>query len=167
MRWSFAINSFGKPALVGESADSLQFNLSRSQNYAVYGISRNSAIGIDLECVREELEEDGIASGFLAREEAEMLRALPAALRARAFYDCGTRKEAYLKARGEGLSIGLDQFVVSLNPGVPAAILKINECLRDERKWSVRTADAWPGFSSAFVVAKQNFEVRCWNFHFQ
>ena len=121
---SFCYGSHGKPALVWESGgDAIRFNISHSDGVALYAVTRGREVGIDLELVRRGLEIEEIAERFFSRLEIATLRALPTPLRRYAFFLCWTRKEAYIKARGEGLSLPLDQFDVSLIPGEPATLM--------------------------------------------
>ncbi|MGD0652454.1 MAG: 4'-phosphopantetheinyl transferase superfamily protein, partial [Verrucomicrobiia bacterium] len=121
---SFCYNSHGKPALAGESdGDAIRFSVSHSYGVALYAVTRGREVGIDIERIRFDLEVAEIAERFFSRREVAMLRTLPTEVQREAFFRCWTRKEAYIKARGEGLSLPLDQFDVSLAPGEPAAVL--------------------------------------------
>ena len=121
---SFRYGSHGKPALAGEAdGDAICFNLSHSNGVALYAIARHRAVGVDLERIRFDLPVVEIAERFFSRREVAALRMLPSEQQHQAFFCCWTRKEAYIKARGEGLSLPLDQFDVSLAPGEPAALL--------------------------------------------
>ncbi|HZG52707.1 MAG TPA: 4'-phosphopantetheinyl transferase superfamily protein, partial [Pyrinomonadaceae bacterium] len=114
----FAYGAYGKPSLDGATAAAdLRFNLSHSHELALYAFARGREVGIDIEHIRADFADDDIAARFFSAREVSMLRALPARARTSAFFNCWTRKEAYIKARGEGLSHPLDQFDVSLTPG--------------------------------------------------
>jgi 4'-phosphopantetheinyl transferase len=122
---SFCYSSHGKPALAGESAeDAIRFNVSHSQGVALFAVTRGREVGIDIEHIRFDLEVAEIAERFFSPWEVATLRALPIEAQRQAFFCCWTRKEAYIKARGEGLSLPLDQFEVS---GEPSAILGGNK----------------------------------------
>ena len=123
-RLSFCYGAHGKPALAGEAgADAIRFNVSHSHGVALYAVTRGREVGIDLERIRFDLAVLEIAERFFSRREVATLRTLPTEAQRQAFFRCWTRKEAYIKARGEGLSLPLDQFDVSLAPGEPAALL--------------------------------------------
>src|SRR6476659_2394037 len=116
----FSYGAKGKPFLLLDGQTQINFNLSHSHGRAAFAFSRGRELGVDLEFVKEDFEAELIATRFFSRSEVLALRLVPAELRNQAFFNCWTRKEAYIKARGEGLSMPLDQFDVSLKPGEPA-----------------------------------------------
>jgi 4'-phosphopantetheinyl transferase len=120
----FDYSAFGKPELTGAPAETrLRFNLSHTGGLALYAVAAGRGVGVDVEVVRESVPCEELAASFFSRREVAALLALPACDRTHAFFECWTRKEAYIKARGEGLSLPLDSFDVSLAPGEPAALL--------------------------------------------
>lgn len=122
---AFTYGPHGKPFLtMAKGAAPFAFNLAHSQNVAVYAFALADRIGVDIEQMREVIERDQIAERFFSLRERRMLAALPAQQREEAFFLCWTRKEAYLKALGAGITLPLDQFSVSLTPGAPAALLE-------------------------------------------
>jgi len=126
----FAYNEWGKPTLAtGFVARDLRFNLSHSQGLAMYAFVLEHDVGVDLEMIRAGVADERVAENFFSLWEVETLRALPREHQAEAFFNCWTRKEAYVKARGQGLSIDLKSFDVSLVPGVEAKILRGDDCL--------------------------------------
>jgi 4'-phosphopantetheinyl transferase len=160
---SFSYSTHGKPSLVPESdADGIRFNLSHSNGKALYAISRGREIGIDLEFIRCDLEAEQIAERFFSHSEIETLRALPQSLRKYAFFLCWTRKEAYIKARGEGLSLALDQFDVSLIPGEPAALLSTRSDSDEALRWSLRNLNPAPGYTAALATEGRDCTLSCW-----
>jgi 4'-phosphopantetheinyl transferase len=107
----------GKPALGGAHAQSgVAFNLSHSGDWVVIAAARDMHVGVDIERIRPAFPVRDIAGRFFAATETAALLALPEHDRLRAFFACWTRKEAYVKARGAGLQLGLDTFAVSLAP---------------------------------------------------
>jgi 4'-phosphopantetheinyl transferase len=110
----FMYGKQGKPFFDNERG--LLFNLSHSGDRALLAISLNRELGIDIERVRQMSDSEGIASRFFCAEECGDLLALPEELRNEAFFRCWTRKEAYIKALGGGLSVPLDSFRVTLLP---------------------------------------------------
>ena len=93
----FSYGPFGKPSLAGEAdGQQLQFNVSHARGLALYAFARGRALGIDIEYVRADLAGDEIAERFFSRQEVSALRALPENARTHAFFNCWTRKEAYM-----------------------------------------------------------------------
>lgn len=120
----FLLGRAGKPALAPESAGgTLSFNLSHSQDVAVFAFGWNRNIGVDVERVRPDVGYEDIAHHHFSGREIQSLAALPPQQRVEAFFLCWTRKEAYIKAGGSGLQVPLDSFDVSLEPGTPARLL--------------------------------------------
>jgi 4'-phosphopantetheinyl transferase len=160
---SFCNSSHGKPSLACESGgDAIRFNVSHSHGVALYAFTRGREIGIDLEFIRCDLEAEQIADRFFSRSEIGTLRALPLSLRKYAFFLCWTRKEAYIKARGEGLSIPLDQFDVSLTPGEPAELLTALPDSDEALRWSLEELTVGSGYAAALAVEGRGWILRCW-----
>jgi 4'-phosphopantetheinyl transferase len=160
----FCNGAAGKPELApGCKADGLRFNLSHSQGLALFAITRDHEIGVDLEGVRADFAWEEIASRFFAPREVEALRLVPAPSRAEAFFNCWTRKEAFVKARGEGLSIPLDQFEVSLAPGEPARLLRTTGDPQEASNWSIRELEPAAGYIAAIAVRAQRYELKLWD----
>ncbi len=103
----FAYNAFGKPDLSPELGSRLRFNVSHSADLAVIAITTDAAIGVDLEYIRPHPDYAEIARSVFSAAEVDELNSVPSHLYPQAFLSCWTQKEAYLKARGEGLA-GLD-----------------------------------------------------------
>ena len=160
---SFCYGSHGKPALAGESdGATIRFNVSHSHGIALYAVTRGRELGVDLEHIRFDLEVAEIAERFFSRREIAMLRTLPTELQCQAFFHCWTRKEAYIKARGEGLSLPLDQFDVSLIPGEPAALLGTHPDPSEASRWSVQELFPAPGYAAALAVRAHGLRLTCW-----
>jgi 4'-phosphopantetheinyl transferase len=122
---AFRYGPQGKPELkTDENSHSLSFNLSHKKGLAVYAFARGRRLGIDLESVDSEFPGEEIARRFFSRHEVEELLALPTDSRAEGFFLAWTRKEAYIKAQGQGLQIQLNSFDVTLTPGQPARFLR-------------------------------------------
>jgi 4'-phosphopantetheinyl transferase len=122
----FEYGAYGKPALSRRFADTdLCFNVSHCDDVAAYAFSWGRAIGIDVEAVREMRDADDIAARHFSRCEHATYRTLQPSERPLGFFNCWTRKEAFVKAVGEGLSMPLDGFDVTLAPGEPAQVLRI------------------------------------------
>jgi 4'-phosphopantetheinyl transferase len=138
----------GKPALRAEAGmPDLRFNLSNSQGVAVYAFALGREVGIDIEKIRPEAASQGIEDRYFSVCERQELRNLPERLRPQGFFLCWTRKEAYVKARGDGLNLPLDSFDVSLTPGEPAVLNS-----QDRERWSIYSLQPWADFVGALVV---------------
>lgn len=161
---SFAYSAYGKPALAGmQDQLTLRFNLSHSHELALYAFTLRREIGLDLEYRREDFASEQIAERFFSAREVEMLRALPSRLRTEGFFNCWTRKEAYIKAVGLGLSLPLDQFDVSLAPSEPAALLRTGDDEREAARWSLRELTPAEGYTAALAVEGHDWQLKCWH----
>lgn len=130
---AFSYGPHGKPALANDTT-SLCFNVSHSGELALYAVSPGVEVGVDVERVEARNAGRDIAERFFAPREIAALGSLPSDLQVEAFFLCWTRKEAYIKAIGKGISIPLESFEVSLMPGQSAAILS------GEPGWSIQPA---------------------------
>ncbi len=156
----FAYNPQGKPMLVGAGAD-LRFNLTHSHGLALLAVSRGRELGVDVERIRPEFAGDAVARRFFSPREVAALSALGGERRHEAFFVCWTRKEAYLKATGKGLSLPLDCFDVSLLPGEPAALLATRHDPAEAARWSLRALSPARGFAGALAVEGKEWRLRC------
>lgn len=160
---SFRYSAHGKPALAWDSdKDTIRFNLSHSHGVALYAVTRGREVGIDLEYIRSDLEVEQIAERFFSRREIATLRTLPPEVRRQAFFLCWTRKEAYIKARGEGLSLPLDQFEVSLIPRESAALLSTQSDPDEVSRWSLQELTPAPGYAAALAAEGRDWHLVCW-----
>jgi 4'-phosphopantetheinyl transferase len=143
----------GKPALAGRCADpDLRFNLSHCDDIAVYALSYGREIGVDVEAVRVIPDADAIAAHMFSRRENEVYCALDSRDKPLGFFNCWTRKEAFIKALGDGLYHPLDCFDVSLAPGEPARILRVASTTGDHCGWTLHAFSPGPGLIGAVVV---------------
>lgn len=157
----FGYGPRGKPALTGTAAGDLEFNLSHSRGKALYGVSRRRAVGIDLEYVRPGIDVEALARRFLAPEEREVLSRLTGAVRLEGFFRCWTRKEALLKALGEGLAVSLSSFAVSCAPGEGARILRGLDGLGGVARWRLSDLDPGPEHAAALCAEGVGWSLRC------
>lgn len=147
----FLYSEHGKPTLTHETAGvHLHFNLSHAHEFALYAISGGCQVGIDLEYLREDFASLEIAERFFSPDEVAMLRSLPVNLRTRGFFDCWTRKEAYIKGLGEGLSHPLDSFTVSLIPGEPVWLRTGDS--RQPSNWSLVSISFKDEYAAALAI---------------
>ena len=125
----FTYNAFGKPNLDLPSGSWLKFNLSHAGKLALLAVTAGRELGVDLELIRPGMAQELIPEQFFSPSEVESLRGLPEEHQDAAFFACWTRKEAYVKAKGKGLSIPLDEFDVSLAPEYPRGLTKMQPIL--------------------------------------
>jgi len=143
----------GKPALAQcRGWPDLRFNVSHCEDVAAYAFSLGSEIGIDIEAVRVIHDADNIAARFFSRCEIETYRNLDLREKPLGFFNCWTRKEAFIKALGEGLFFPLDLFDVSLVPGELAQIQRFESIPGDECGWKLFSFAPLPGYVGAVVV---------------
>lgn len=156
----FSYNDYGKPGLVGEQ--SLQFNMSHSHEVGLVAVTRDAAVGVDVEHIRADFASEEIATRFFSRLEVETFSSLPREEKVAAFFRCWARKEAYIKAIGKGLSQPLDAFDVTLAPADPAALLRAGE--EDKLQWSMSDIDVGSDYASALAVEGEPLQISCWKF---
>jgi 4'-phosphopantetheinyl transferase len=146
---SFQYGPFGKPSLAGDSE--LKFNVSHSDRYALVGFTRRRDVGIDIERVRTLANLDHLAERVFSPAEQEEFSLVPLAARAEAFFSGWTRKEAYIKARGDGLQ-RLADFDVSLAPGEPVRLRRVQAEPDEPARWSLTALTPVAGFAAAVCV---------------
>jgi len=149
----------GRPTLLDRHAGALDFSVSRSAGLALCAITRRRAIGVDVERIVRGVAEDVSHEGILSASELAALRTVPPAVRDRAFFAVWTRKEAYAKARGLGLTMPFDRFSVSVDLAVPALLAATDD---DPTRWTLRDVEAAPGYAGALAVAGAPERVLTW-----
>jgi 4'-phosphopantetheinyl transferase len=162
----FSYASNGKPELAGGLNESgLKFNLSHSHDRALLGVVSNFCIGVDIEFIKHEFASDEIAQRFFAPGEVARLRAMPEIERASAFFSCWTRKEAYIKAVGQGLSLPLDSFEVAFGPGVQPSLLEVKTDSEEAARWKMYSIPTAESYAAAIIVEGKDhkIEYREWN----
>jgi len=157
----FVYNAFGKPDLAPESGSRLKFNLSHSNGLALIAIATAANVGVDLEFIRAQSDYADIAQRFFCKTEVDYLSALPGHLYAEAFFSCWTKKEAYLKACGEGLAIPLNSFCVPLTTDPAHTALDL--C----GGWSLYTLRPAPGYAGALAIEGTGWHLRQWQWQWQ
>jgi 4'-phosphopantetheinyl transferase len=166
----FCQGTRGKPALAASSLTpdapgDLRFNLSHSHELALYAFAWNREVGIDVEHIRPVADRDQIVRRFFAPQEQAVFFALPDDQRTEAFFQCWTRKEAFIKAIGEGLYHPLDHFVVAFVPGEPARLLDVTGHPEETGRWSVQALAPAPDYAAALFVDGQDWRLRCWHMY--
>ena len=156
----FSYGAQGKPFLLLDDQAQINFNVSHSDGRAAFAFTRGRDLGVDLEYVKDDFDDELIANRFFSRAEVLALRTVPVALRKQAFFNCWTRKEAYIKARGEGLSMPLDQFDVSLRPDEPVALLNNYREEREVSRWSMQAIPAPKGYVGTLAVEGRDWQLK-------
>ena len=147
----FAYGEKGKPYLEDWP---LFFNLSHSHNEACIAISPNAPLGVDVEHIRPPTRNNWIdlAQRFFSAAEIQALSGMPERLQSKAFFACWTRKEAYLKLHGLGLSLPLDQFSVNVDPDAPAKLCSSEWCPDDLGRSTLYDLPTSSGYRSAIAI---------------
>lgn len=159
-RIQFLHNPFGKPDLeLSAHSSGISFNMSHSHEVAVYVIADGCPVGIDVEFMDTSKADLSLAKNFFSPFEIRELMRLPAEDRPRAFLACWTRKEAYIKARGEGLSIPLNCFDVSLAPGEPAALLESRHESDNAAHWRLYDINLGRDYVAALAARGRSFDL--------
>jgi 4'-phosphopantetheinyl transferase len=154
----FRTAEHGKPELGEQSG--LHFNLSHTEGTTVIAVTRAGQVGVDVERIRENLDPLQLGARFFSQKESEWLRSQPPAQRFAAFFACWTAKEAYIKARGSGLSTPLADFEVIPHPGNAELHLEIYGEPEDSKHWSMWQLDLGPDLRSAVAIEALNCQVR-------
>jgi len=149
---SFDYSAQGKPALKNGRPD-LRFNVSHTEGLAVLALVREREIGVDAEKIRPQPDAQKLAKRFFSAREQLFLGKLSGDELQRAFFRCWTRKEAYIKAKGEGLSIPLHAFDVSLEEDQPAALVGTRPDPTEAGRWTLYDLSVGQGYAAALTVA--------------
>jgi 4'-phosphopantetheinyl transferase len=160
---TFVYNGYGRPELdraVHLRASSLAFNLSHAGDEVVYAVSGLPDVGVDVERHRKQDRLEALAQRYFALAEFEAWSNLSAEQRVDGFFAAWTRKEAYIKAHGRGLSYPLHQFVVSLAPGEPARLIATHDEPSEAAKWRIEDVIWGAGYSAAVVGSAGDWSVR-------
>ncbi len=157
---TFQYGENGKPGLNEKfNGKEITFNMSHSHGLALCCVALERSIGADIEKIREDISIIDIARRFFSDHEYKELISLPAALQRQGFFCCWTRKEAYLKATGQGITFPLSDFDVSLTPGAPAELIKHRTKPEQTSMWSIVDLDVAPDFAAALVAEGKDFRL--------
>jgi 4'-phosphopantetheinyl transferase len=160
---AFSYSQREKPSLAQpHAASGIVFNISHSGEVTLLAFTRRREIGVDVEQVRRHSDMEAVACRFFSAHEQKQLFALPAEERFEAFFRCWTRKEAYIKATGDGLSLPLNQFDVSIAPSNSNALLATRPDVSEAARWLLREVPAGPGYVGALCVHGQDWHLRDW-----
>jgi 4'-phosphopantetheinyl transferase len=161
----FSYGPRGKPFLAPPfDSRSLQLNLSNSHELALVGFVLGREIGVDIELMRPMTDCEEIAERFFSASERQMLRSIPFPAKQEAFFNCWTRKEAYLKAVGEGLAAPLDSFDVTLALGEPPRMLSLKGDATRAAGWFFHHLRPAEDYIGAVAIEGGTWEVKTWTF---
>lgn len=152
-----------KPYLIPRFAESgIQFNGSHSGGIALYAFARQMEVGVDVERIGRDIEAESIARRFFSESEQQQLLSLPSPDRVEAFFRCWTRKEAYIKATGDGLSLPLSQFDVSLQPNDQDCLIATRPDKAESERWLLREVPAGAGYVAALCARGRAWTFTSW-----
>jgi 4'-phosphopantetheinyl transferase len=162
----FHYNRYGKPRIMDPAGTEwLNFNVSHSGDLILIAIAHGRKIGVDLEQTRQDVSYDQVAQRFFSPQEYAMLQSFTAAeAKRKAFFDYWTRKEAYIKAQGQGLSIPLEQFDVSLDTDEPARLLANRIDPEDVSRWTLQGISPGQGYTGAIAVEGNDWRLTCFDY---
>lgn len=156
----FSYGPQGKPMLAGAfEGHGIRFNVSHSGELALYAVTVGREVGVDVEYMKDLEEAESIAEHFFSPREVEKLMSLPKEQRHEAFFNCWSRKEAFIKVTGKGVSYGLDKFAVTLAPDEPAQLLWVEGI--DAANWELYTLDAAEQYKAAVCVEGSGANISC------
>lgn len=164
---AFTYGVHGKPGLKHEPAGGFSFNLAHTSEVALLAVARDRVLGVDIETCRPLESAEKIVERFFAPAEREEYALATEGDRLGAFYRGWSRKEAFLKAKGTGLSTQLDSFDVSLAPGDAAAVMRVGDDPDEPGRWTLRELDVGPEYAAAVAASVQGrgecVPIRCWD----
>jgi 4'-phosphopantetheinyl transferase len=162
-RVRFCYGKHGKPRLADAIGNgTIHFNLSHSAGIALYGFTRDYEIGVDIERIHGIPEMDQIVEEFFSMREKDVFRSLPEDMKKEAFFNCWTRKEAFMKAIGEGLFYPLNRFDVSFSPDEPSRLLSIDGDPEKASQWFVLSLKPAAGFTAALAIKGHGWRLHFW-----
>jgi len=157
----FETGEHGKPIISSETG--LDFNLSHSGDFALVAVANSRKVGVDVEKHRQDMVYEKIAQRYFSEREKLELQKLPNDHKMIGFFNCWTRKEAYIKAQGLGLLLPLDGFDVSLSPNQPAVLYATRPDSQEASNWTLVSIDINPDHTGAVAVDGKKMDFRLWN----
>ena len=161
----FGYGPNGKPMLAGHpESRPLSFNVAHAEDLLLIAVVTNGSIGVDVEKVRELSDSEDLVRRFFSSNECSQFLKLSAAQKAAAFFNLWTRKEAWLKATGEGITHLLNQVEVSFLPGEPAHLVRLPADYLNGSIWSLYELAPQAGFTAALAIAGDDATVHWWRY---
>lgn len=161
LQFVYSVN--GKPELASDLHPAIHFSVSHSRDRALFAVTRDCDVGIDIEEIRADLPVASIAQMFFSPQEQVSLKLVPDGLKRQSFFACWCRKEAVVKALGGGLLVGLDRFTVSVIPCEPAKLLSSQDPAMQIEKWSLIDLAVGDGYRGAVAVKATDPTLMCWD----
>lgn len=159
----FQYNEYGKPELLEQANQGfLRFNISHSAGVGLFAFTMKNDLGVDIEYLRSDLADEQIARRNFSPLEVNALLCVPDEERMKVFFNCWTRKEAYIKAHGEGLSMPLDGFDVSCAPGEPASLLATRPDPSEASLWKMYGFEPEINYVGALAVKARKLHLKLW-----
>jgi 4'-phosphopantetheinyl transferase len=159
-RLRFRRDRFGKPSLAHPT--DVTFNMAHADSVALIAVTTGRPVGVDVERVTPLDDAFDVAEICFAPAEQRVLHAVPAGQVSDTFFNCWTRKEAFIKAVGTGLSAPLKAFEVSLEPDTPARLCRVSGSARVAASWTMHALHPAPGYVGALAVRRTNVRVTTW-----
>lgn len=159
----FKYGAYGKPYFQDEN--SLYFNVSHSGSKAIIGFSKHTEMGVDIEKIKEDLDVLDIAGKFFSQSEIKSLTEITKEEQNRAFFRCWTRKESFIKAKGDGLSLPLDSFSVTLDDDIKARLSEIKWNPSEKESWKILSFVPDDNYICAVTVQGKVQKIKYWNWN--
>ena len=159
----FGSNQYGKPYLRDNGW--LRFNISHSGDKILFGFTRNRELGVDIEYIKPFKNAHQIVERYFSDHEKAQFKSLPEHMKNKAFFSCWTRKEAYIKALGKGMSLPLDEFTVDFWPGTSACLLDTQHDIGQKERWTLQEIQVGENYVAAVSVEGKNMHfMKKWGF---
>ncbi len=162
-RLNFIYSKKEKPFVDPIEGSDVTFNVSHSGGVALMAFTRVREIGVDIEHLRPDVDLESIAGRFFSAEEQKQFSALSAEDKGEAFFRCWTRKEAYIKATGDGLSLPLNQFDVALTPTRDNCLLATRPDSTEASRWLLKEVPGGTGYVAALCVRGADWQLKDWS----
>ena len=159
----FDYGEHGKPSLAGHAGgENISFNVSHSNGVVLVALTRGGRLGVDLEKIRPKAEWRSLAEHYFSAAEVRALDGYPDEAGLKAFFTCWTRKEAFVKALGGGISYGLKEFDVSIDPDEACAALTVRSKQEDASRWLIKNLPVPATHVAALALDRPACQFRLW-----